>query len=290
MNARTVNISSLVILLSLIALICEGFIYYFLPQHIWAIVFAVISSLLLSHFFLEMAFRYSYNVLHSAFMTFGTLLFAIIIYLIQPNHWISYDFSMVILVLVNWLTPFLYCTFRDLTDPGPRFDGYDRFFRHMSIVILIIYALALIKQYYLTPIVPPYEALAFGAQNFVPYMATGTYLEEILRTGESPALLLWFLIEMVVLFIPFGFYMRAYGGKLPFVLRLLCYLAFPLLLELSQEITGIGRGHIDDYVSALLGILIGVLSYHALNGIFRMITGRTLAAERTILNIHHFEV
>ncbi len=290
MNARTINISSLVILLSLIALICEGFIYYFLPQHIWAIVFSIICSLILSHFFLEMAFSYTYNVLHAGFMTFGTLLFSIVIYMIQPNQWIAYDFSLVFLVLSNWLTPFIYCTLRDLTDPGPRFNGYDRFFHQTSVVLLIVYLFAIIKQYYLTPIVPPYKALAFGAQNFIPYMSTGTYLEEIIKTGQSLIPLLCFLAEMVILFIPFGFYVCAYGRKIPFIVRLLCYLVFPLLLELSQECMGLGRGHIDDYVSALFGTLIGVLLYHGLNGIFHIVAGRTLAAERATLNIHHFEI
>ena len=51
MNARTINISSLVILLALLSLICEGFLYYFLPSPIWSIVFAVLVSLALSHFF-----------------------------------------------------------------------------------------------------------------------------------------------------------------------------------------------------------------------------------------------
>lgn len=50
MNARTVNISSLVILLALLSLICEDFIL-FLPSPIWSIVFAVLVSLALSHFF-----------------------------------------------------------------------------------------------------------------------------------------------------------------------------------------------------------------------------------------------
>lgn len=290
MNARTINISSLVILLSLISLICEGFIYYFLPQHIWAILFSVICSLLLSHFFLEMAFSYTYNILHTGFMTFSTMLFSIIVYLIQPNPWISYDFSLVFLVLSNWLTPFIYCTIRDLTDPGPRFNGYDRFFRQTSVILLLVYLFSIIKQFYITPIVPPYKALAFGAQNFIPYMSTGTYLEEMIRTNQSLVPLFCFLAEMIILFIPFGFYVCAYGRKKPFILRLLCYLAFPLLLELSQELTGLGRGHIDDYISALLGTLIGVMIYHAANGIFHIVAGRTIAAERTTLNIHHFEI
>lgn len=289
MNARTVNISSLVILLSLISLICECFIYYFLPQPAWSILFAVLCSLLLSHFFLESALSYSYNVLHTAFMTYSTLLYTIIVYLIQPNQWISYDFSMVFLVLVNWITPFIYCTLRDLNDPGPRFNGFDRFFRQISIAFLIIYIFALVKQYYLTPIIPPFEEMSFGAQNFVPYMATGSYIEKTLLAGEDLRPLICFLAEMVVLFIPFGFFLRAFAKKAPFIFRLFLYLVFPALLEISQFLLGTGRGHIDDYVSALLGTLIGILLYHTINGTFHIIAGREFATERVILNIHHFE-
>lgn len=90
----------------------------------------------------------------------------VIVYCIQPNPWLHYSFYLVLLVLVNWLTPFLYCSIRDLYDTTPHFEGYRRFFIQMSIVLLVCYILALIKQYYITPIVPPYKEPAFGAQNF----------------------------------------------------------------------------------------------------------------------------
>lgn len=288
MNARSVNISSLVILLALLSLICEGFLYYFLPQHILSVAFAILVSLILSHFFLEMSFSYAYNVLHAAFMTTGTFIFAVIVYCIQPNQWLHYSFSLVLLVLANWLTPFLYCTFRDLTDPSPRFEGYDRFFRHMSVVLLLCYAFALIKQYYLTPIIPPYEEGSFGAQNFVPFMATGSYLESTLRHGGSLLPLVCYLAEMICLYIPFGYYLRAYSQKCPFVLRIFIYLLFPALMELSQFALGMGRAHIDDYTLALFGTLIGVLLFHLMNGIFHVVAGRELTASRNTINLSRF--
>lgn len=288
MNARTVNISSLVILLALLALICEGFLYYFLPQHLLSVGFAILASLILSHFFLEMSFSYTYNVLHATFMTISTFIFAVVVYCIQPNPWLHYSFSLVLLVLVNWLTPFLYCSYRDLIDPSPRFEGYDRFFRQMSVVLLLCYGLALIKQYYLTPIVPPYQAGGFGAQNFVPFMATGSYLENTLRSDGNLFPLLCYLAEMICLYIPFGYYLRAYLRKKPFILRLFFYLAFPAIMELSQYILALGRAHIDDYALALLGTLMGVLLFHIMNGIFHMVSGRDFMASRNVLNLSRF--
>ena len=123
MNKRTVNISSLVLLLSLLSLITTMCLYYLVPMHYVSVIFAGVASVLLAHFFLESSLNYDYNFLHAASMTVSTLVFAIAIYVIQPNEWICFDFWLPCLVLANWIIPFLYCTLRDLFDRGPRFDG-----------------------------------------------------------------------------------------------------------------------------------------------------------------------
>lgn len=139
MNKRTVNISSLVLLLSLLSLITTMCLYYIVPMHYVSVIFAAAASVLLAHFFLESSLNYDYNFLHAASMTVTTLIFAIVIYLIQPNEWITFDFWLPCLVLINWLVPFLYCTLRDLFDRGPRFDGYHKFFNRMCIFFTFIY-------------------------------------------------------------------------------------------------------------------------------------------------------
>lgn len=288
MNSRTVNISSLVILLALLSLICEGFLYYFLPLQVLSVVFAVLVSLMLSHFFLETSLSYTYNALYSALMTLGIFAFSVIVYCIQPNQWLQYNFIMVFLVLVNWLTPFLYCTYRDLHDPSPRFNGFNKFFRQMTTVFLLCYIFALVKQYYLTPIVPPYQESAFGAQNFVPFMATGTYLEQTLHEHGDLRPIFFYMAEMVCLYIPFGYYLRVYARKMFFPVRLFLYLAFPAIMEMSQYIFNLGRAHIDDYTMALFGTLIGVLIYHATCGIYHMVADREFLASRSTLNLTRF--
>ena len=88
MNKRTVNISSLVLLLSLLSLITTMCLYYLVPMHYVSVIFAGVASVLLAHFFLESSLNYDYNFLHAASMTVSTLVFAIAIYVIQPNEWI----------------------------------------------------------------------------------------------------------------------------------------------------------------------------------------------------------
>ena len=284
MNKRAVNISSLVILLSLLCFIMEVCIYYFIPQHWVAVVFSVICSLILSHFFLESSLNYDYNFIHASFMVITSLAFAIIIYIIQPNMWISYDFSMVFLVLLNWLVPFLYCCTRDLLDRGPRFDGFHLFFNRMCIFFIVIYILAILKQYFITPIVPPYSSLTFGAHDFVPFMATAEYIEKTLNAGKSLMPIILYILELVFIGIPFGYFARVYLNRLHFLIQLFIYLFVPFVLEFLQAITGIGRGDIDDYVIFLLGAVIGIVIYQIMCRMFISVANRELTVDRNKRN------
>lgn len=281
MNNRAVNISSLVILLSLVSFIAEACLYYLVNYHWISIVFAVIFSVGLSHFCLESSLNYGYSFLHAAFMVTITFIFSTVIYLIQPNQWIHYDFSMVVLVLVNWLVPFLYSNIRDMLDRGPRFDGFHLFFRRMSILFIVFFLFVLIKQYFLTPITPPYQELPFGAHNFIPLMTTASYIEFALKNHVSLAPLFCYIGEMVAIGIPIGFFVRIYGARLPFVLRLLIYVGIAVILELLQDLAGRGWGDIDDVTMSLFGILIGVILFYLLNGLSQSVSNREYMMSRS---------
>ncbi len=281
MNKHSVNISSLVILLSLLSFIAEACIYYFVPYHWVSVLSAGIIAVVISHFCLESSLEYGYCFLHSAFMTASTLIFSIIIYVIQPNPWIQYDFTMVFLVLVNWFLPFIYCCIRDLTDHGPRFDGYRTFFQRMSISFFLLFLFVIVKQYFITPILPPYEELPFGAHNFVPFMATAMWFEAGIRGNWLLDPMLYYIAEMICMGIPIGFFVRIYCHQIHMVCRLLIYFCIPILLEMLQEISGMGRGDIDDVALSLIGILIGVILFHIMNSIFHAVSNREFTLSRS---------
>lgn len=287
MNKRAVNISSLVILLSLLSFIAEVCVYYFIPYHWISVAFAGITSLAISHFCLESSLDYDYSFIHASFMVISSLAFAAIIYIIQPNQWIQYDFSMVFLVLVNWLVPFFYSCLRDLFDRGPRFDGYHSFFRRMSSLFIVVFLFTIIKQYFLTPIVPPYEEMPFGAHNFVPFMATATYIETALRNDLSLLPLFAYVAEIICMGIPIGFFCRIYCNKLMLFFRLVIYFAIPIFLEILQDAAGLGRGDIDDVALSLMGILIGVILFHIMNGVYQSVSNRDFMMSR-IQNSKYF--
>lgn len=280
MNNRAVNISSLVILLSLVSFIAEACIYYLVNYHWVSVLCAIVFSAGLSHFCLESSLNYGYSFLHAAFMVAITFIFASVIYMIQPNQWIHYDFSMVALVLVNWLTPFLYSNIRDMLDRGPRFDGFHLFFQRMSVLFVVFFLFVIAKQYFITPITPPYRELPFGAHNFIPLMATASYIEFAHYSGLSLIPLLCYVAEMIAIGIPIGFFVRIYGARLPFLIRFVIYAGIPVLLEILQELTGCGWGDIDDVTMSLAGVLIGVILYYLLNGLSQSVSNREYMMDR----------
>ena len=290
MNKRAVNISSLVILMALLSLILEICLYYFIPQHTITVIIAAVISLGLTHFFLETSLDYDYCFLHAAIMTLTSLAFCMIVYFIQPNEWISYDYSLLALIVVNWLVPFAYCFIRDFADRGPRFADYLFFFHGMSVLFLIVYGIALVKQLFVTPLLPPYDMPAFGAHNFVPFMATGTYVERAVAGGEDISPIIIYIAELILLSIPFGFYARVYCRKLPFILRLVIYLVIPFIVEGTQYLTGSGRADIDDYALAMIGTMIGTVIYHIVYYISYETHKRDFLEDRTVTKslLFHF--
>lgn len=290
MNKRSVNISSLVILLSLLSFLFEMCLYYFIPQHLITVAVAAIISLGLAHFFLESSLNYDYCFLHASFMTITSTAFTIIVYLMQPNVWIAYDYSLIALIIVNWFIPFGYCFIRDFCDRGPRFAEYLFFFYGMSILFLIIYAIALVKLLFVTPLLPPYETMDFGAHNFIPFMATGNYIEDALSHHASITKMITYILEMIVLGIPAGFYIRVFLRNQSITPRIFTYLFLPFLLEFIQFLTGIGRADIDDYTFYLIGILVGIAIYYIVYRISYEVHKRDFLEDRTVVKkLWHFQ-
>lgn len=290
MNKRLVGVSTLVILLALLSFILEVCLYYFISEHIVAVLAAIGLSVALSHYFLELSLDYDSCFLQAAFMTIASAAFAVVVYLMQPNEWISFDFWILVLVLMNWLVPFIYCFIRDFADRGPRFGGYIFFFHGMSVVFLSMYVLLIAKELFVTPMLPPYPVMEFGAHNFIPFMATGNYLEGVIGSGGNTADMVIYIVQMVIFAIPYGFYAKVYTRELPFILRLLAYMGGPLIIELLQLITGLGRADMDDYAFAIIGILIGTGIYQLVYYVSYETNKRDFLEDRTVAKslLFHF--
>lgn len=289
MNTRSINISTLVIFFSITCVLFEGLLYYFLPNPLIVVAFSWLINISISHYLLEKSFEYFYLMLFTIFTMVGMSLITLIIIAIQPNKWVHFDISLILIIISHWLVVFLYGTFQDLKDPGPRFRGYAIYLRQNGLVLLLFYIVALVITFYIVPVEPVFPKKKFGLYNFVPLMSTYQYIIYCIEKGKSVIPIIISSLEIIALFIPAGFLFRLYTPKMFFGNRFVFYVLMPLFMELSQYITSISRAEIDEYTLDLIGMCIGVLCYHVLNGIYLSTWDREIGSDRTKINVRQFD-
>ncbi|MCR5202470.1 MAG: hypothetical protein K6D02_05215 [Lachnospiraceae bacterium] len=247
--------------------------YYLIDNHYIAVIVAGVCSFAITHFSLEASYDFRYSFVHACFMVVSTFIFAVAVYF-YGNDYISYDFSMVYLVLINWLIPFIYSEVRDINDHGPHFDGYIAFFHKMSVLFMVLLFVTIVKIFFLTPIMPPFKNEIFGAHNFVPYMSTGEYFEKAIKSGAN----MWpeyrFLLELLFVGIPIGFYIALYCKKMHLIPRIIIYIGIPTLLEFIQYAYSRGYASIDDVCTMVFGEIIGVIIYHIVDSAYYYVNKR----------------
>lgn len=274
------SINNLVVLVCILATAVQVGVYYFLNNPTLAVIVTILLTIGITHFFLELSLDYEVCFLYSAIMVVFSLIVMVAIHECQPNEWISFHYQLIWIVFCNWFFAMLYCICRDAADRGPRFENFVPFFHKMSVLCLLVYMGTVVYIMFVAPLMPPYDLQAFGAHNFVPFMSTGSYLENALRTGGDIKPMLIYITLVVASGIPFGFFTRLYFRRMLFLPRLLFMLLIPLFLEFLQECLQIGRGDIDDYCMALIGVLLGVILFHIIDGIYHALGKQQFLAER----------
>ena len=111
-------------------------------------------------------------------------------------------------------------------------------------------------------------------------MTTAEHIEEMLNTNQDIIPVILYIIEIACFGIPFGYFSRVYLKNLHFLLQLLAYLVFPFILEAAQQVTGLGRCAIDDYVIFLIGAVIGIIIYQIMNSLFMSVATRDFTVDR----------
>lgn len=280
MRRHSVSINNLVLLVCILAMAFEIGIYYFLNSPALAVIATIILTAAITHFFLELSLDYNVCFLYSLVMVFFSLVITLVIYNSQPNPWIHFHYGLLWMVFLHWFISIFYCIVRDALDRGPRFENFVSYFHRMSILCGIIYLGTIVYIMFIHPLQPPYGAQAFGAHNFVPFMATGNYIEQTLNNGGEIRDMLVYISLVVASGIPFGFFVRLYLREMLFFPRLLFMLLVPFFMEFLQQCINRGRADIDDYFMSLAGVLIGVIIFHIIDKIYHSLGKTKFLMER----------
>lgn len=275
---RSIKINIMVILSSLLYLGFEFGVYYLTDSAAYVFAIAALGSLILTHLFLEVALTYDICFLFTLFSVVPASIISALIYFNQTGHLLIYQNFLPYLVFLHWLLPVLYCTFRCLLDRGPRFVRYNSFFWKTGILLAIYYLPVLVIRSFLIPVEFPYT---FTGKEImlIPFMATATHIEDFIYTGVGISSLLAYAGQILLLFLPIGFYGSILLKQLSPLLKAVLYLFVSFLVEGILWFTR-GTFMIDACIFRLFGIILGVLLYQLMNRLFRFYTREDFLYER----------
>lgn len=265
MKKRSIKIRSLIVFFSLVNVGLQFGSYYFLNKLYPALIAAVVLNLILCHIYLESSLSYSTCFLHSALNTILSTGCTAFIYYKQTGNLLVFTNYLLLLILLNWAVPLIYSIFRDITDHGPRFVGFRSYFVKTSILFALYFIPVFAYCFFVRPL--PFPETPSGIANqYIPFLATATYIEDIIYLGVKVKPLIYFAGISCVLFIPVGFYSSILLKKASKPVFILLTFALPLLSE------GIPYfyGHsflADGFLFKFTGFLLGIIVYKILNAL-----------------------
>lgn len=275
------QVSSLIIMLSIITIVLQFAAYYFFEAAyiVWGI--SCIVSIISCHIILQQAASYEAAYCFSLLTIFISLAITIVVYLGEAESFLPYTGIMTGIVIINWLLPLLHCIIRYIFDYSTRVEDFYIFYRNISIIFLVFY-LGLLLYAAFTPDVFSWAyPIQTEGYNILPFEKLATLIENYLYKQASLGTIATYLMCRILIYMPYGFYLRLVLFNRTRITRLIVFMLLPLLVELVQFLVIPTRCDIDDIVYAALGAFFGSLSFFLFNSMVKAISGRDFLVNNT---------
>lgn len=279
MQRRTnIQISSAIIMLSILTIMIQFAAYYCFeaPFIIWGI--SCLISVTCCHILLEQSTTYEACFNFSLLTLFISLVIIVICSYGNVKTFLPYSGVMLGIAVINWLIPMLHCFLRYMLDYGTRIEGFNEFYRNISIIFLLFYFAILIYGMFWKEAFPWAYPIETVPRNILPFNLIATLIEDYLYGYATLKEILAYLLSHIVLFIPYGFFTGLLLRRQKRLPRFLSLLVLPFLIEVLQYIFIPELCDIDDLIYAFIGGMIGSLSFTLMNVIFRAISGKDFLA------------
>ena len=172
--------------------------------------------------------------------------------------------------LLSWLVPVVYAcliTWAEGSTIMPQFAG---FYKKAAVFFYVVYFGILIYWFAAYCRIPEQEVKL----QLIPFASFAAYIDGIISETVPVQRLVQYLLERILLFLPYGFFIAMVGRKLHSMLRLGLVLILPVLVELWQYVLKFHSCDADDAIFAFLGGLIGMLVFVVFNALFQKTTGK----------------
>lgn len=282
MQKRTsIQISSMVIMLSMLTILVQFAAYYFFAAFyiIWGI--SCLIAIICCHILLEQSVSYEACFNYSLLNIFISLVIILLTYYGKDEAFLPYTGTMLGIAAINWLIPMFHCLLRYMFDYGTRIDDFNDFYRNISVVFLLFYFAVILYGNSVKNAFPWAYPDINTSYNFAPFGVIATMIEDYLYDNASLHEIITYLLSRTLIFLPYGFYSTLLLRRQSRLPRFFALLMLPFIIEVLQYIFLPERCDIDDLIYALVGGLIGSLSFYLLNVIFRAFSGRNFLAKET---------
>ncbi|MBB2181507.1 VanZ family protein [Lachnospiraceae bacterium MD1] len=282
MQRRTnIQVSSMIILLSILTILIQFVTYYFFASYIiiWGI--SLIISLICCHLLLEQSVNYDTCFQYSILTLFISLIIIVLTYFEKDYRLLPFTGAMAGIAFINWFAPLLHCYIRSMIGYGTKIDDFGIFYRNSNIIFYLFYIGVLIYGNF-SPNAFPWAYRAIGHEvNVMPFDVISVQIEDYLFGAIPLSNIIIYLLSRIAIFIPYGFGLALLLRHQSRLVKFFSLLVIPFIIEAIQYFTIPARCDIDDLIYALLGGLIGSALFLLSNFLYRIVNGRDFLSHDT---------
>ncbi len=272
--------SSLIIYISIITILIQFAVYYFIEVNILIWAAASLISLICCHVLIEHTLTY-FSCLHYSFLSlFISVIIIALTYLGEVKTFLPYNHAMLGIALINWLVPLLHCFIRNMIDASGKIDDFYDYYKSNSIFFIIVYIATLIYGNYIADSF--FWTNNYGTSaNFSILKIISVKVEDYIYNHIPLSDIMNYLSSRILIYIPYGFYISLLLRNQRRLIKSLALLILPFVFKALQYFIIKPRCDIDDLFYAFIGGLIGTLIFFITNVIFRSFSGRDFFGDET---------
>lgn len=268
------EISSMIVFLSIISILLQFTAYYFLVSPYLILGISSLIVIICTHILLEQSLTYESCTVYTILLLFISIVITLLTYLATDANLLPFTNTLFGIIAINWFIPMIHCFVRNMLDYGSRIEKFNAFYRNISIIFILFYMGILMYISFADNSLPSIYHVKSHQQNFTPFWWVATQIEDYLNEMIPLSDIVAYLLSRILIFVPYGYYGILILRNRSKLARLLFLLILPFIIELIQYFILPTRCDIDDVIYAFIGGSIGALLYYLVNTIYRIISGK----------------
>lgn len=189
----------------------------------------------------------------------------------SPISYLPSGRTLFLMAFLAWFLTVCYAVVAAWMRGNMTFLYFPVFYKRATVFFYIVYAGLIVYGLFFYDRIPLEETERL---QFVPFATLAAYIEAILNDVVPLGALGYYLLYRAAFFVPYGFLIALVCARLHVAVRIALLAVLPLVIEAVQFAFRLNRCDIDDFIFALIGALVGMLSFLLFNSLFLHFTGK----------------